>query len=329
MELRARYWQALTVAAVGVAIIIGAATTSGDVSDLALIVGSAAIPIAALLMVSGRLELSPPIASAFGGGTIGVGVALISHAIVLAFAYAFFLGFAEEAAGLLEVLRADPEWTSLLGSPWTILLLIEVVIVAPFTEEIGKALGSRLFQPTSRQTAFLAGVAAGTGFAIVENVAYALGGGFFGGSWEAIVIGRMMGAAVHPLASGLVVMGWWEYRQNRDLGRLVQRFLSGAGVHALWNGALVVLGVSATVFASDASFGDYTLVSLIYTAALGAVAAAALWRTTSSVAEEEPRLLSLDSADGRVIGAWTVLAASFLVPTAMLILAFPDFVGGG
>jgi hypothetical protein len=92
---------------------------------------------------------------------------------------------------------------------------------------------------------------------------------------------------------------------------------------------LVVLGVSATAFDSGTAFGDVTLVSLTYAAALGAVAAAALWRTTASVAKDESRLLTADSGDGRVIGAWTVLAATFLVPTAMLILAFPDFFGGG
>ncbi len=327
--MRTRYWQALIVATVGVAIVIWAGATNGDVSNLALIFGSAAIPAAALLMVSGRLEEHPPLPSVVGGGTVGVGIALLSHAVVLAFAYAFFLGFAEEAASLLDLFRADPQWTSLLSSPWTIFLLMEVAIVAPFTEEIGKAIGSRFFKPTSRQTAFLAGVAAGTGFAIVENIAYASGGWFFGGSWEAIVIGRMMGAAVHPLASGLVVMGWWEYRQNRDFGHLAQRFFSGVGVHALWNGSLVVLGVSATAFDSGTSFGDITLVSLTYSAALGAVAAAALWRTTASVAKDESRLLTADSGDGRVVGAWTVLAATFLVPTAMLILAFPAFFGGG
>ncbi len=327
--MRTRYWQALIVATVGVAIVIWAGATNSDVSNLALIFGSAAIPVAALLMVSGRLEEHPPLPSVVGGGTVGVGIALLSHAVVLAFAYAFFLGFAEEAANLLDLFRADPQWTSLLGSPWTIFLLIEVAIVAPFTEEIGKAIGSRFFKPTSRQTAFLAGVAAGTGFAIVENIAYASGGWFFGGSWEAIVIGRMMGAAVHPLASGLVVMGWWEYRQNHDFGHLAQRFFSGVGVHALWNGSLVVLGVSATAFDSGTAFGDVTLVSLTYAAALGAVAAAALWRTTASVAKDESRLLTADSGDGRVVGAWTVLAATFLVPTAMLILAFPDFFGGG
>ncbi|NIW73800.1 MAG: PrsW family intramembrane metalloprotease, partial [Gemmatimonadetes bacterium] len=44
-----------------------------------------------------------------------------------------------------------------------------------------------------RQSAFLAGVAAGTGFAILENVLYASSSGFFGQSWQTVVVARMLG----------------------------------------------------------------------------------------------------------------------------------------
>ena len=327
--MKSRYWQALAVISLALAAAAWAWFDDGDLSVPALVVGSAGVPLAALLFASGRLERPLPTAAVVGGGTIGVAIAVLSHAFVFAFAYAFFFGFADEAASLLDEFRIDPRWSSALGSPWTILLLIEVALVAPLTEEAGKAIGSRLFHVTDRRSAFLAGVAAGTGFAIVENIVYGLSGGFFGAPWEAIVIGRMMGAAVHPLASGLVVMGWWEWRQHRDLSRLAVRFFTGAGVHAVWNGSLVALGITATAFATDNEFDTFTLVSLAYTAALGVVAAAFLWRVTVSVSEDQERLVSLDARDGRVVGAWIVLAASFLVPMAVLLLAYPDFVGGG
>lgn len=327
--MRSRNWQALVVISLALAAATWAWFDDGDLSIPALVIGSAGVPLAALLFASGRIERPLPIAAVVGGGTIGIAIALLSHAVVFAFAYAFFFGFAEEAASLLDQLRIDPRWSSALGSPWTILLLIEVAIVAPLTEEAGKAIGSSVFRVTDRRSAFLAGVAAGTGFAIVENVAYGLSGGFFGAPWEAIVIGRMMGAAVHPLASGLVVMGWWEWRRHRNPARLAVRFLTGAGVHAIWNGSIVALGIAATAFDTDSEFGTFTLVSLAYTAALGVVAAAFLWRVTVSVAEDRARLLSLDATDGRVVGAWIVLSASFLIPMAILILAYPGFVGGG
>ncbi len=327
--MRTRYWQALGVVSLALAAAAWAWLDDGDGSVLALVVGSAGVPLAALLFASGRLERPVPTSAVVGGGTIGIAIAVLSHAFVFAFAYAFFFGFADEAAALLDELQIDPRWSAALGSPWTILLLIEVAVVAPLTEEVGKAIGSRVFRVTDRRSAFLAGVAAGTGFAIIENIAYGFGGGFFGAPWEAIVIGRMMGAAVHPLASGLVVMGWWEWRQDRDLSRLAVRFFTGAGVHAVWNGSLVALGIAATAFDTDTEFGTFTVVSLAYTAALGVVAAAFLWRVTVSVAGDQERLVSLDARDGRVVGAWIVLAASFLVPMAVLLLAYPNFVGGG
>ena len=319
-----RYRQALIVAGLGLAAILWALAAPGS-SGFALLVGSAAIPVAALLLVAGRLQAMPPLSALVGGGTIGVVIAVIGHVVVFSFAYAFFLGFADAAVQVLEVLRVDPRFTAVAGSPWTILLFIELAVVAPLLEEVGKAVGASVFRPIDRRGAFMAGVAAGTGFAIVENILYALGGSFLGPSWEAIVIGRMLGAAVHPLASGLVVMGWWEWRRNRDFGLLAQRFLAGAGAHAIWNASIVVISIVASAYDVLEWFG---LASLGYSAALGAVLAAALWRLAASVASDTDRLIVFDSGDGRLVAAWTVLAASFLVPVAMLILAFPTFVGG-
>ncbi|MDH3307597.1 MAG: PrsW family glutamic-type intramembrane protease [Acidimicrobiia bacterium] len=233
----------------------------------------------------------------------------------------FFYGFAETAVDLLDTLGVDGGFTSILGSPWTIFLMIELAVVAPLTEETGKALGARFAKPTSRQTAFMAGVAAGVGFAIAENISYGLGSSWFGISWEAMVTVRMAGSAVHPLASGLVVMGWWEYRQNGDFSLLVNRFLAGVGVHALWNGSLVALGAVTAAFSADPD-ASYELISLAHTSLLGIAAAAILWRMTSALADDEERLISLRSGEGRVIAGWTILAASFLVPSAMLMLVF-------
>jgi RsiW-degrading membrane proteinase PrsW (M82 family) len=323
--MRPRYWQALVVAGVGVvAIIWGVVGTSPGVAP-ALFVGSGAFPLAILLAVSGRLDVDPPMGSLIGGGTIGPLVAVFSHFFVFGFAYFFFLGFAEAATSLLETMRLDPELVELAGSPWMLLLFFEMVLVAPFTEEIGKAAGAWVQRPTDRQSAFMAGVAAGVGFAIVENVLYATGGLLFGPSWEAITTARMLGAAIHPLASGLVVMGWWEWRQGRNLGLLARRFLSGVGVHAVWNGSIVVLGIVGETYGVDRLLGFGT-VAVAYSAALGVVAVAALWRLSTSVAAGDEQT-SFDGTDPITIGAWVVVAASLLVPVALLFLAYPDFVG--
>jgi RsiW-degrading membrane proteinase PrsW (M82 family) len=323
--VKPRYPLALLVAGIGIVAMVWAVSVPGA-STLVLLIGSSAIPVAALMVVAGRLQATPPLPSLVGGGTVGVLISVIGHASVFGFAYVFFLGFAEAAVEAMEVLRIDPRFTEVAGSPWTILLLIEMALVAPLVEEVGKAVGASVFRPSDRRGAFMAGVAAGTGFAIVENIFYALSGGFLGPSWEPILIGRMLGFAVHPLASGLVVMGWWEWRQTRDLGLLAQRFFAGAGVHAIWNGSIVLLSVVATAYELVDGFA---VASLAYVAALGTVFAAALWRLADSVAAEDKEPVVFDSGDGRVVAAWTVLAASFLLPVAMLILAFPAFVAGG
>jgi hypothetical protein len=120
-------------------------------------------------------------------------------------------------------------------------------------------------------------------------------------------------------------MGWWEWRQDREFGLLAQRFLAGAGVHAIWNASIVVISIVASAYEVFEWLG---LASLGYSAALGAVFAGALWRLAASVSSDAERLVILESGDGRVVAGWTVLAASFLVPVAILILAFPTFVGG-
>ncbi len=325
--MRPRYWQALTVAALGVGTVVWGIVDPNELSVIALLFGAASLPAAVLLAVSGRLETDMPVGSLVGGATIGPIIAVLSHAFVFGFAYLFFFGFAEEAASMLEVLRIDPALVDVAGSPWTLLLFFEMVLVAPFTEEIGKAVGASVQRPDSRQRAFMAGVAAGVGFAIVENVLYASGGFFFGPEWQAVVAVRMLGAAVHPLASGLVVMGWWEWRQHRDAGLLARRFLAGAGVHALWNGSIVVLAVVGEAYGVDRLLGLGAL-GVVYAAVLGAVALAVLWRVSVSVADDLEEMVPFDATDARTIGGWAVLTASMLIPMALLFMAYPEWLGG-
>ena len=147
---------------------------------------------------------------------------------------------------MLDSLRIDPRLTDILSSPWVLLLLVDLAVVAPLTEETGKALGAGLARPAARRDAFVSGVAAGAGFAIVENILYASVAATVGGPWPAVVVARAMGAAVHPLASGLVVMGWWDARHGGGGPAMAKGFFAGAGVHAAWNASMVALVVAET-----------------------------------------------------------------------------------
>lgn len=292
-----------------------------------LLLVAASLPIAILVASWGWIGGDLPVRALVGGATIGVGVALLSHAVVLLFAYSFFLGFADRATDLLDSLRVDPRVTEVLRSPWAILFMVEVVVVAPLTEEVGKMLGARRSRPSSGQAAFLAGVAAGAGFAVVENVMYALGGALTGG-WSEILLVRMLGVAVHPLAGGIVMMGWWEWRHGGQSGVFLQRFLVGAGVHALWNGSLVVLLMADWAYELSASTVTFAAISLVYAAALGAITGFVLWRITIGLARHDRALPLFDLGDGRVLTGLALVGASLLIPLTMLFRTFPGVYGG-
>ncbi len=289
---------------------------------LGLVAGAALVPFAVLFAVAGHCDAAPPVRSLIGGAVIGVGFAILGHAVVTAFAYFFFLGFAEAATDALDALRIDPEFTSVLSSPWTLLYFIDLAVVAPFSEEIGKGLGAYVGRPGSRRAALQAGVAAGVGFAVVENVMYGVGGLFY--AWEPVVLARMLGAAVHPLASGLVAVGWWELRNGRSRTAAVRRLASGFGVHAAWNGSLVVAAVAGIAYDHGGGSGMSALLSLVYVGVIGVLTAAGLWILTRRVVSDA-KLSDMAPTDARTITAWAVLASSLLVPVAALVIAYPNF----
>lgn len=319
------YRWAFAALVLGIGAIVWSILAGTDPPPATLFVAAAAAPLAVLLGVLGRMGGRLPTPALIGGGILGPVVAVVGHAAVFGFAAAFLLGFLEAGRALLEELRVDPRITEILASPWVLLVLVDVSVVAPLIEETGKALGARLARPAGRREAFLAGVAAGAGFAIVENVLYALAGAAFGGPWAAIVVARAMGAAVHPLASGLVVTGWWEAGHGGDRGALGRGLFAGVGVHALWNGSVVALAVSETAIRVAGAPGMMGAASLAFTGALGVVAAAVLWTVTGSVIAGRDPSVAVRVSEARAVAAWIVLAASLLVPTAVLILAFPSF----
>jgi RsiW-degrading membrane proteinase PrsW (M82 family) len=311
----------LGLAALVAGIVLGDAAPPGIV-----IVAAAAAPATVGLAVWAKLETLFPRRALVGGATVGPAVAIASHAAVAAFAVAFLLGFAETGRALLHTLRVDPSISAIITSPWVLLAMAEYAVVAPITEEAGKYLGASLEQPATRSDAFLAGVVAGVGFAMVENVVYAAAATAWGGPWQAVAIVRIVGAPVHPLATGLVALGWWDTRARGD-GRAFRRSLAGVGVHALWNGTMVVLLVIATTTDRAGTFGAGDTATLVFAACLGIVLAAALWWVTDSVSRGRDFADGRRAHDARPVAAWVVLAASLLVPVSVLIFAFPGFRG--
>ncbi len=323
-----RYLGAVLVgmAAVGAAV-VGIAVGPDHFLPL-LLVAAGGGPVAVALAVHARVGEPVRAAAMAGGALIGPAVTLATHALVGAFVYLFVLGFADAAGRLADTLQLDPRLVEVLASPWVLVLLVSAVAAAPLTEEAAKGLGARLARPAGRTEAFAAGVAAGAGFAVVENLLYAGLGTWFGGAWPEIALERSLGAAVHPLASGLVMLGWWDGRAGRRLG-LARGYLAGVGVHALWNGALVALAVVETAFELGAVGDPLTTAGLGYVMVMAMAAGALLWKVTRAVAADGDPLADPALAGGRAVAAWTLVTASVLVPVAALLLAFPGFYGGG
>ena len=133
--------------AVGLALIAWVLIAGQDAPPFALVTAAAVAPLAVLGAVWGRLGQPFPWRALVIGAVVGPAVAIVTYPLVAAFAFAFILGFADSGRHLVESLQADPRLVSVLASPWVIVLLVEVVTVAPLTEEFGKALSASWARP--------------------------------------------------------------------------------------------------------------------------------------------------------------------------------------
>jgi RsiW-degrading membrane proteinase PrsW (M82 family) len=300
-----------------------------------LVVAAVGPPVTALLLaaaVSGGASRSLVPSALIGAVAVPVLVLLAGGALA---AVVFGLVEPLAAAGreLLDELRVDPTLLGVLSSPWAVVLLVHLAVAAPLIEEALKPLGSLARRPQSARDAFLFGVAAGAGFAAVENLLYASGWFLWGESWLAVSLLRSVGAAVHPLGAGLVSLGVWTALRARRPGAAVASFGAAAAIHALWNGSIAVTlvlfnerdfaagGLGGTAF----TWGVTLTVLLVL---IGGAALAGLVGLARRVAGDgvPDRLLPRLSASGpRAIVAWASAAALLLVPAAILILEFPDF----
>jgi RsiW-degrading membrane proteinase PrsW (M82 family) len=300
-------------------------TIAGVGAGALALIGASAAPIAVGAALCGRLRRPAPWRALLVGGGIGVLVFLLTEPLVDGFVALFVQGFADSGRQLIQSLQIDPRLATVLASPWVLVLLITMAAVAPLTEEAGKALGAGLAGPQSREEAFLFGAWAGVGFALVENLVYAGIGMAAGHQWPMVAVSRSIGAAANPLATGLVMLGWWQWRRERRVITLVRGYLSGVGVNALWNGTTVVLGVVVAALAVGGPSKSLEYAVLVYNSVLGVVLAVALWVVAGAVAAGRDPLLTVSLRSARSVAMVSVLGASLLVPLAVLVIAFPGF----
>jgi RsiW-degrading membrane proteinase PrsW (M82 family) len=281
-----KYISAGIMALIGIALAATSIVLPYSVGFGGLVLASAAVPSAVLLVVVGRLDRKVPVAALIAGGTLAVAMSLIGYALLGGVVYFFVGGFGEWLVGNGDGVL-DTDLMETLRDPWMIIFAIEVIVLAPLVEEFSKAISARLSKPFDRKSALLAGVAAGVGFAVIENIAYATGGFFVEGGWETVVLLRMLGSAVHPVAAGLVSLGWWEFRTQPD---------------------------RATPLES-------VLVTIAYAGALGVIIAAAGWQALGRVANGDLPVATADPGDARTMSAWVVIASTVLVPAIAVVFA--------
>jgi hypothetical protein len=163
--------------------------------------------------------------------------------------------------------------------------LVGLSLVGPVVEEVAKAGGlllllavtSRFDNPTD---GVVYGTAAGLGFAVSENVLYALAMGTRMGSAESavmLVVGRtVMSAGVHAVSSAAfgAFLGHAVLTKNRlgQLMRVAAGLAIAVAIHGGWNLALTVAGPVAR----DGSLRTWLLVLPAVYVAYGAVLAASL-----------------------------------------------------
>ncbi len=182
---------------------------------------------------------------AFGlGATAGTSAAYLLNTLLPAAVLFLVFGLADAVLPLAEELLDALQFGSLTGdllSPWFLVSLVEIALIAPLVEELVKPLPllPLLKRIDSARDALLLGVLAGAGFAAVEDLLYAA---LVGPAWGGVLAIRAMGAALHSFGAGLMAVAWWRALRRKPgaAGLWARNYGLAAGAHALWNGTCVV-----------------------------------------------------------------------------------------
>jgi RsiW-degrading membrane proteinase PrsW (M82 family) len=264
------------------------------------------------------------------GGTISVGLALVLELLLLVLAQIALYGVGELLPGLagVDAIRKA------LASPGMVVALVGLAVVAPLVEEIVKPLVTlpllRLLK--SPREALLVGAVAGAGFAAMENVIYASAGLSI---WAGILVVRALGAAVHPVGTGLVTVGWFRVL-GRESGaglRWLRGYGLAVGIHALWNGgSTLLLALMGARFFGEAPLevdvlgvwvAGSLLALLAIEGALAWMAARALSRR-SAVPPERDEIDEIISLGGlsrdQSLAVWAVVCLLVLLPVGLAVL---------
>jgi RsiW-degrading membrane proteinase PrsW (M82 family) len=325
----------LTIAATVLALVTGTPHLG------VLLVVAAGAPLTVLLFVLGLAdpagERRSPWLSLVLGATIVPVIVLLLHGVFLAIGYNLVAPVVEPARDLWDQVRADPDLFSVLTSGWALALIVELAVVAPLAEELTKPLAALIRRPRTARDAFVFGAAAGTGFAMIENVLYS-SGWFFGSleRWLPVAVVRMLGAGLHAFGAGLVAWGVFQLR-GQEPDRWKRFWISlwvALTAHGLWNGSVAVAVALAAARETGGLRGRYDAYSwgvamLVLLGVLGVIITGALLLVAHRIGRGEIPLRVIPMEDARSpqgVAAWALVSTTLLIPATIVVLVYPNVV---
>lgn len=271
------------------------------------------------------------------GATASTSLAYLLNVLLPIGVLFLVFGLSDALAPLVEDLLDALQFGALteeLLSPWFLVALVELAVIAPLVEELVKPLPllpllKRLAagREASARDALLLGALAGAGFAAVENLLYAT---LFGSTWGGVLATRALGAALHPFGAGLMAVAWWRVlrREPGSARGWARNYGLAVGAHALWNGTCVVAAaVSQTWFLGWevdllGTSNSALLIALLAAEGIGLLVALRLLARRLEPAVEEgketvsPPAMPLE----RAIAIWGLVCLVVLLPVGLGVL---------
>ncbi len=328
-------------------VLLGSLTVAATVTTLAwderelglLLIIAVGAPLTVFLTVRAiadpTREGRSPLLSMVLGATVVPAVVVVLHGLFVAIGYNLVAPLVGPARQLWERLRADPDLFAVLSSGWALTMIVELAVVAPLAEETTKPLAALVSRPRTTRDAFVFGVAAGTGFAMVENVLYS-SGWFFGSleGWLPVAVLRMLGAGLHGFGTGLVTWGFFQLRSGRAdrWRRFWLSYWVALTAHGLWNGSVAVavaLAAARETGGLRARHDAYAwgIVLLVLLAMLGVIITGALLLAAARIRSDSSPLEAIPIEHARTprsIAAWALVSTSLLIPVTILVLVYPN-----
>ncbi len=194
---------------------------------------------------------------ALGGTFLALSLEVVIGVIIIGIV-SVALSLAPNSTAILEQLRAELQSLQSLQTldDQTVIRRLTsnpVVVVAiavyfagivPFIEEAVKTLIVAFVDPrrTMARDALLWGIAAGAGFAIVEN---ALNTGAALDIWVIAMLTRVGATVMHVANGATMARGWYAARVERRWSRLLIAYLTSVFLHTVWNALAIGLGIGA------------------------------------------------------------------------------------